>query len=254
MVSKYPVTSKFFRRADSLTVAAAKPFSQTTRRQLNQPGTSADQQVSNKSRPRCSFCGLKQHPRSKYPTKIETSNKCSKAGHWASVCRSTAAVLQQSFDDELEFAAVLCSDGLPPANLNISLKFIGSNEPDQAIFDTGSFYQRLNSCQLWSEGPSETQSNYFGKWRLPCYVRYRWSEIWGNPKDLPSYLHCRKTPCCGCCSRGWRSSTTWLCQTGVRRWSIRDCCVPGPVNWWFRKLKSPLRPHCPVQCTVQNQS
>ena len=130
--------SKSFRSAESSTVAAAKPFSQTTRRQPDRPGNSAAQQVSNKARPRCQFCGLKQHPRSKCPAKKDTCHKSSKAGLWASVCRSTAAVLQQSSDDEPETAAVLCSTAMSPATLNVSLKFAGSNEQVQAMIDNGS--------------------------------------------------------------------------------------------------------------------
>ena len=130
--------SKSFRSAESSTVAATKPFSQTTRRQSDRPRNSAAQQVSNKPRPRCQFCGLKQHPRSKCPAKKDTCHKCSKAGHWASVCRSTAAVLQQSSDDEPETAAVSCSTGISPAFLNVSLKLAGSNEQVQAMIDTGS--------------------------------------------------------------------------------------------------------------------
>ena len=61
--------SKSFRSAESSTVAATKPFSQTTRQQLDRPGNSAAQKVSNKPRPRCQFCGLKQHPRSKWQPK-----------------------------------------------------------------------------------------------------------------------------------------------------------------------------------------
>ena len=68
--------SKSFRSAESSTVAATtKPFSQTTRRQPDRPGNSAAQQVSNKPRPRCPFCGLKQHPRQKCPAKKDTCHK-----------------------------------------------------------------------------------------------------------------------------------------------------------------------------------
>ena len=109
--------SKSFRGAESSTVAATKPFSQTTRRQPDRSGNSAAQQVSNKPRPRFQICGLKQHPRSKCPAKKDTCHKCSEAGHWASVCRLTAAVLKQSSDDEPETAAVLCSTGISPATL-----------------------------------------------------------------------------------------------------------------------------------------
>ena len=119
-------------------VAATKPFPQTTRRQSNRPGNSAAQQVSNKPRPRCQFCGLKQPPRSNCSAKKDICHKCSKAGHWASVCRSTAAVIQQSSDDEPETVAVLCSTGISPATLNVSLKYAGSNEQLQAMIDTGS--------------------------------------------------------------------------------------------------------------------
>ena len=94
--------SKSFRSTESSTVAATKPFSQTTRRQHDRPGTSAAQQVLNKLRPRCRFCRLEQHPRSKCPADKDTCHKCSKAAHWASVCRSTAVVLQQSSDDKLD--------------------------------------------------------------------------------------------------------------------------------------------------------
>ena len=73
--------SKSFRSAESSTVAATKPFYQTTRRQLDWPGNSAAQKVSNKPRPRCQLCGLKQHPRSKCPAKKDTCHICSKAGH-----------------------------------------------------------------------------------------------------------------------------------------------------------------------------
>ena len=118
-------------------MAAAKSFSQTTRRQPDRPGTSAAQQDTNKFRRRCQFCGLKQHARSKCPAKKDTCHKSSKAGHWTSVCRSTAAVLQQSSDDEHETAAVLCSTGLPPANLNVIINFPGSNEQVQAMIDPG---------------------------------------------------------------------------------------------------------------------
>ena len=62
-------SSKPFRSVESSTVAAAKLFSQTTRRQPDRPGTSAAQQVSNEPRPRCQFCGLEQHPRPKCPAK-----------------------------------------------------------------------------------------------------------------------------------------------------------------------------------------
>ena len=119
-------------------MAAAKSFSQTTRRQPDRPGTSAARQDANKLRRRCQFCGLKQHARSKCPAKKSTCHKCSKAGHWTSVCRSTAAVLQQSSDDEHEIVAVLCSTGLPPANLNVIINFAGSNKQVQGVFDTGS--------------------------------------------------------------------------------------------------------------------
>ena len=115
--------SKSFRSAEPSTAPAAKLFSQTTRRQHDRHGTSAAQQVSNKPRPRCQFCSLNQHPRSKCPAKKDTCHKCSKAGHWASVCRWTAAVLQQSSDDDFETAVVSCTTGLRPANLNVSLKF-----------------------------------------------------------------------------------------------------------------------------------
>ena len=64
--------SKPFQSAETSTVAAAKPFSQTNRRQPHQPGTSVDQQ---------------QNPRSKCPAKKDTCHKCSEAGHWATVCR-----------------------------------------------------------------------------------------------------------------------------------------------------------------------
>ena len=42
--------------------------------------------------------------------------------------KSAAAFLQQASDDELETATatVLCSTGLPPANLNVSREFTGS--------------------------------------------------------------------------------------------------------------------------------
>ena len=130
--------SKSFGSAESSTVAAAKPFSRTTRRQPDRPGTSAAHQVANKTRPRCQFCCLKQHPRSKCPAKKDTFHNCSKAGHWASGCRSTAAVLQQYCDDELETAAVSCSTGQSLAKLKVSLKFAGRNEPDQAMVATGS--------------------------------------------------------------------------------------------------------------------
>ena len=130
--------SKSFRSAESSTVAAAKLFSQTTRQQPDRSGTSAAQQVANKLRPLCQFCVLKQHPRSKCPAKEDTCHKCSKAEHWPSVCRSTAAVLQQSSDDELQTAAILCSNGLLPAYLNVSIKFAGSTEQVQAMIDTGS--------------------------------------------------------------------------------------------------------------------
>ena len=73
--------SKSFRSAASSTVAATKPFSQTTQRQPDRSGTSAAQQVSNKPRPRCQFCGLKQHPSSKCPDKKDTCHNCSKAEH-----------------------------------------------------------------------------------------------------------------------------------------------------------------------------
>ena len=136
--------SKSFQSAEHLTVAAVKLFSQTTRRQPDQPGTSATHQVANKPRPHCQFCGLKQQPRT---AKKDTCHKCSKAGHWASVCRTTAAVLQQSFDDELETAVVLCSTGLPSANLNVSLNFAVSNEPVQAMIDTGSTGSFLSTSQ-----------------------------------------------------------------------------------------------------------
>ena len=147
-------------------MAAAKPFSQTTRRQPDRHGTFAAHQDANKLRRRCQFCGLKQQARSKCPAKKDTCHKCSKAGHWASVCSSTAAVLQQSSDDEHETAAVLCSTGLPPANLNVIINFPGSNEQVQVMIDPGPrallsppqqlpnivrrSYRSEAGCQIWS--------------------------------------------------------------------------------------------------------
>ena len=63
--------SKSIRSAESSTVAATNPFAQTTQGQPDRPSTSAAQQVSNKPRPRCQFCCLKQHQRSKCPAKKE---------------------------------------------------------------------------------------------------------------------------------------------------------------------------------------
>ena len=99
--------SKTFRSAESSLVAAAKLFSQKTRRQLDRTGTSIAQQVANKPCLRCQFCDLKQHPRSKCPATYDTCHKCSKAGLWALVCGSTAADLQQSSDDKFETANLL---------------------------------------------------------------------------------------------------------------------------------------------------
>ena len=133
--------SKSFWSVESSTVAAAKPLSQKTQRQLDWTGTSASQQVANKPRPRCQTCGLKEQTGSKCSVKKYACHKCSKARHWASVCISNAAVLQQSSDDELDTAAGLCNTGLPRANLNVSflnLNIAGSSEPIQAILDTGS--------------------------------------------------------------------------------------------------------------------
>ena len=116
----------------------SKIFRQSTRWQADQPGTTAAQQTLNKSRPRCHyecFLSLNQQPRSRCPAKKVTCLKCSKAGQWASVCKSTAASLQESSNDELETAAVLCSTGQPPANISVRLKFALSSEQVEAMLD-----------------------------------------------------------------------------------------------------------------------
>ena len=130
--------SKLFRSAESSTVAPAKPFSRTTRLQRDRPGTSSAQQVSNTPRSRCQFLRSKTATTLKVPNRKGHSSQKLPSRTLGSVCRSTAAVLQQSCDDELETAAVFCSTALPPANLNVSLKFAGRNEPVQAMIDTGS--------------------------------------------------------------------------------------------------------------------
>ena len=65
---------------------------------------------------------------------------------------------------------------LPPATLNVSLKFAGSNEQVQAMIDTGStgsFINASTAAKIWSESPFEAQGNRLGKWRLPGYVKHR---------------------------------------------------------------------------------
>ena len=54
------------------------------------------------------------------------------------MCRSTAAVLQQSTDDEIETAAVWCSTDLPPAKLLVNINYAGSKKPVQAMIDSRS--------------------------------------------------------------------------------------------------------------------
>ena len=123
--------SKSFRSAESSTVAATKLFSQTTRRQPDRPGNSAALQVSNKPRPRGQFCGLNSiHAQSAQPKRTLVTNAQKQDTGLRHVDRP---VLQQSSDDEPETAAVLCSTGISSAIVNVSLKFAGSNEQDQAI-------------------------------------------------------------------------------------------------------------------------
>ena len=128
-------------------------------------------QVSNKPRSRCQFCGIKLHPRSKCPDKNCTCQKGSKAGHCASVCRSIAAVLQTSPDDELE-TAVLCSTGLLPVSLNISFNFRVSNQPVPAMIHNGFTSYFISFLTTAKYGLEVCAKQKIGQWRLRGYVRY----------------------------------------------------------------------------------
>ncbi|XP_072324752.1 uncharacterized protein [Scyliorhinus torazame] len=62
--------------------------------------------------PQCYFCGQAKHPRKRCPARDATCSACGKKGHFANVCRSTAASGSN---------AAVCYFGVPPSSVPGSL-------------------------------------------------------------------------------------------------------------------------------------
>ena len=110
-------------------------------------------------------------------------------------------------DDEIETAVVLCSTSRPPANLNVSLKIVGSMDPVQTmndIWSIGSFISASRAAKYGLKVRAKREVTPMGNDASLITSNTVETKIEGSKtitKDLPSYHHCRRTPRCGCYSR-----------------------------------------------------